>query len=416
MNIKDEIAKHAKAAQDILAKAKTEGRDLTEDEQKGFDAHIAAAEELKQILAKAQENTSRLAPLFEQGKTIDNGPAEKHEETNDGDDLGQRFIRGKAYEDWHKSAEALGVGGDIRIAKTHVGTMRDFFDAKAGNAIGTPIAHIQNVRMPAVDLVNRPAITLLDYISRGTTSGDFDYLQITSVTRNTGIVPENTGDDATDTLKPQSTFGTNLESAKVYQYADGYTVTNQLLQDDQAMASFLQGEFDYSFSLKLADMLLNGSGTNGEPKGLLNTTGVQAGNWTKADDEARNIVIAIRQSLTKLRNVGASANAILINPADAEKIDLMEDVNKRFMGNGPFGIGPTTVWSRPLVECDQVSEGKIIVGDFKQLALLDRSGLTVEAFNQHKDYAARNLTYVRAELRAAQVVWRPAFFVVLEGK
>ena len=177
------------------------------------------------------------------------------------------------------------------------------------------------------------------------------------------------------------------------------------------MASFLQNEFDYSFQLKLADMLLNGTGTNGQPKGLLNTTGVQAGNWTKADDEARN-----RQSLTKLRKVGATASAILVNPEDAEKIDLMTDVNKRFMGNGPFGTGPTTVWGRPLVECDQIEAGKAIVGDFRQMALLDRSGLTVEAFNQHKDYASRNLTYVRAELRAAQVIWRPANFVVLEAK
>lgn len=250
----------------------------------------------------------------------------------------------------------------------------------------------------------------------GSTKGDFEYLQILSVTRNTGIIPENTGDEATDTQKPQSTFSTALADAKVYGYADGYTVTNQLLEDDSAMASFLQNEFDYSFQLKLADMLLNGTGTNGQPKGLLNTTGVQAGNWTKADDEARNLVVAIRQSLTKLRKVGATASAILVNPEDAEKIDLMTDVNKRFMGNGPFGTGPTTVWGRPLVECDQIEAGKAIVGDFRQMALLDRSGLTVEAFNQHKDYASRNLTYVRAELRAAQVIWRPANFVVLEAK
>ena len=163
-------------------------------------------------------------------------------------------------------------------------------------------------------------------------------------------------------------------------------------------------------------MLLNGTGTNGQPKGLLKTTGVQAGDWAKAGDEARNLVVAIRKSLTKLRKVGATASAILVNPEDAEKIDLMTDVNKRFMGNGPFGTGPTTVWGRPLVECDQIEAGKAIVGDFRQMALLDRSGLTVEAFNQHKDYASRNLTYVRAELRAAQVIWRPANFVVLEAK
>ena len=70
----------------------------------------------------------------------------------------------------------------------------------------------------------------------------------------------------------------------------------------------------------------------------------------------------------------------------------------------------------PNTKSDKLEAGKAIVGDFRQMALLDRSGLTVEAFNQHKDYASRNLTYVRAELRAAQVIWRPANFVVLEAK
>ena len=168
--------------------------------------------------------------------------------------------------------------------------------------------------------------------------------------------------------------------------------------------------------MKLADVLLNGSGSTGVPKGLLNTTGVQSGEYSKTGDEAMNLVKEIRRSLTKLRKVGAAANAILINPEDAEKIDLMQDTTNRFFGNGPWGTGPTTVWGRPLVECEQVAAGKVIVGDFKQLALLDRSGLSVEIFNQHKDYASRNLVYVRAELAAAQVIWRPSNFVVLEAQ
>lgn len=415
MHLQQQINDLKKTAREILANADNEHRDLTAAEKKEFDDTCTKAETLQQVLANAEANTKRLDGILT-GDTKSLGEAEKNEDNLEGRDLGQRFVSGLAYKTWHKTADTLGTGGAIRIDKTRIGTMDEYFQAKAGNAIGTPIAHLQPTRMPAVDLINRPAITLLDLISRGSTKGDFEYLQILSVTRNTGIIPENTGDDATDTQKPQSTFATALADAKVYGYADGYTVTNQLLEDDSAMASFLQNEFDYSFQLKLADMLLNGTGTNGQPKGLLNTTGVQAGNWTKADDEARNLVVAIRQSLTKLRAVGATASAILVNPEDAEKIDLMTDVNKRFMGNGPFGTGPTTVWGRPLVECDQIAAGKAIVGDFRQMALLDRSGLTVEAFNQHKDYASRNLTYVRAELRAAQVIWRPAKFVVLEAK
>lgn len=421
MNLTEQINAAVKAAQTIIDTAKAENRGLTDEEQATFDQKATEAETLKNALAAAEANTKRLDQLAAAGKTIHMGPAPDADDEDapaaKGRDLGQRFVNGTGYKCFTDTAKKLGMPHDLHIAKTRVGSMDEYFQAKAGNAIGTTLAHPQNLRFPTVDTVARPEITLLDVISRGTISSDgFEYLQITNVTRNTAIVPENTGADATDTIKPQSTFGSNLETAKVYDYADGYTVTNQLLRDDQALASFLQNEFDYSFQLKLADVLLNGTGTNGQPKGLLNTTGVQAGEWSKANDEARNIVIAVRQALTKLKHVGAAANAILVNPEDAEKIDLMEDVNKRFMGNGPFGVGPSTVWGRPIVESEQIAAGKIIVGDFKQLALLDRTGLTVEAFNQHKDYAARNLVYIRAELAAAQAIWRPANFVVLEGK
>lgn len=50
------------------------------------------------------------------------------------------------------------------------------------------------------------------------------------------------------------------------------------------------------------------------------------------------------------------------------------------------------------------------MGEWNQISLLDREGLSILAFNQHSDWARRNLTYVRAELRAMQVIWRPVRF------
>lgn len=414
MNIELEIVQHKNAAEALLKKATDEGRNMTESEATEFDSHITEAEKLKTMMDTAKKNTERLEKLGMGKKDINMGEAE--EDIDGARNLGERFTKSAGYQAFKKDADADGLPGKIEIRKTRIGSMRDYFNAKAGNALTTGTAHVQNERMPMVDASAHPEVTLLDYISRGTTNGSFEYLQVQSVTRNTGIVPENTGDDSADTVKPQSSIKTSLETAKVYDYADGYTVTNQLLQDDAAFASFLQNEFDYSFNLKIADILLNGTGSDGQPKGLLNTTGVQAGDWSKTGDEAHNLVVSIRQALTLLRKVGANANAVLLNPADAEKIDLLEDANKRFLGNGPFAVGPSTIWSRPIVECDQLAAGKVVIGDFKQLALLDRTGLTVEAFNQHKDYASRNLTYIRAELRAAQVIWRPSNFVVLEQK
>lgn len=413
MNIKENLAAELKAAQDIYRKAEAEGRDLTEEEAKSFDEHCSTAERLKEQLAGIAANAKKLNDLMVHDEVVDIDDDEPVETKS----LSERYVASAAYKGYRKLVDRGLEPHDIHLGKSRIASLNEFYSAKAGTAITDTLAHSQAQRLAMVDLVNRPPITLLDVITRGSISAEtVEYLQITSVTRNTAIVPENTGDDGTDTQKPQSTFGTNLETASVYDYADGYTVTNKMLRDSQVLATFLDTEFRYSFDLKLADVLLNGTGTNGVPKGLLKTTGVQAGEYSKTGDEAMNLVKEIRRSLTKLRKVGASANAILINPEDAEKIDLMQDTTNRFFGNGPWGTGPTTVWGRPLVECEQVAAGKVIVGDFKQLALLDRAGLSVEVFNQHKDYASRNLVYVRAELAAAQVIWRPSSFVVLEAK
>jgi HK97 family phage major capsid protein len=127
-----------------------------------------------------------------------------------------------------------------------------------------------------------------------------------------------------------------------------------------------------------------------------------------------DLIVAVRQSITLLKHVGATNLSVLVSPEDAEAIDLLRDANERFYGAGPFGVGPSTLWNRAIVESEQLEQGQTIVGDFKQISLLDRSGLSVQAFNQHKDYASRNLTYVRAELRAAQAIWRPNRFAVIE--
>ena len=411
MDINELLAQHTKAAKDIIEKAREEGRDLNDDEVAEFDSHEAAAKSARERVEKAADLTRRLSAM---GTAVDAGEAEEPGEK--AASLGEGFTKSDGYRAFAAQAKELGGVGrnaNISIAPARVASMKDFFAERKAAALGTDLAHLQNVRLPLIDQAVRPELTLLDLISRGNTAGAFEYLQIISVTRNTAIVPENTGNDATDTLKPESSFTTQLADAKVYDYADGYTVTNQLLQDDQALASFLNSEFNYSFDAILADKLLNGSGTNGEPKGLLHTTGVQQVGYTAGTKAALSLIEAVRKSITKLKHVGAQINAVLVSPEDAEAIDLLRDSNERFYGSGPFGVGPTTLWGRPIVESEQLAQGQTIVGDFRQIALLDRSGLSVQAFNQHKDYAQRNLTYIRAELRAAQAIWRPAHFAVV---
>lgn len=231
------------------------------------------------------------------------------------------------------------------------------------------------------------------------------------MTRGADVVPESSQEDGSWTdagLKPLSEIETELADAKVFTYADGFEVTNQLLSDAPAFASFMNNELEYNLDNIVEHYLLNGSGTGGEPLGLLNTTGVQQQSFDT------DMVTTVRKAITKVTRVGGQVTAVLMSPEDDEAWDLLQDGNQRYYGQGPFGSGPGTAWGRPRAVSERLSPGQVIVGDFRQIALLDREGLSILAFNQHKDYAQRNLTYVRAELRAAQVIWRPNRLVVAE--
>jgi HK97 family phage major capsid protein len=412
VNLKEILAALVKSMQSIVDGAKAANRDLTAEEVSDVEAKAAEATELRERIKRIEVAEKALGDLVEHGKA--DGTAEKAGGDDEFTDvpIGERFIKSGAYQDFKKkypSGVANGSTAEVSIGTVRIGTMKDFFANR--KALTSPQARVQNVRVPMVDLVDRPTLTLLDLISLGETAGNFEYVQVTAVTRNAKIVPEATSGTDAAALKPVSELSTSLADAKVYTYADGYDVTNQLLADAPAFATYMDQELRYSLDNVVSDKLINGSGISGEPKGILNTTGVQELEFVGLT--AKDLVRAVRRGITKVTRLqGGSVQAILINPEDEEEIDLMEDGNGRFYGQGPFGSGPATLWGRPRVVSEQIEPGQFILGDFRQIALLDREGLSIQAFNQHKDYAQRNMTYVRAELRAAQVIWKPSRLVV----
>ena len=224
--IKTEIEQHREAARSLLAKATGEGRGLTQDEQTEFDGHMTAAETLVKALHDAEENTKRLDGLFNTGKTIDAGEAEENDPPT--------------------SRAATSASASSTARPTSPGTPRPTTWAQAATSASRrpasaawattssprpatpsapPIAHLPNIRMPLVDQVNRPEITLLRlHQPRHHQRQLRDYLQIISGHPLTpASSPRTPATTESDTQKPQSTFTTELAEAKVYDYADGYT-------------------------------------------------------------------------------------------------------------------------------------------------------------------------------------------------
>jgi len=405
----------AKEARAIFAKAETESRDLSADERTEYEAKFTLANEKMQASEAARKDAETLAKLDEwagsDGRAPDPlaGPDAKTRL------FGERFVKGASYGAFRK-LHPSGVGGSstpVDIPPERIGSLKEYmaYRKAAGDLIVSADASLQNIRMPMIDQIVRPRLTLLDLIdTNGTAAGDFEYLQITGVTRSAAIVPEATTVTDDDALKPLSDLSTELAYARAYTYADGFPVTNQLLSDAPALAAFMNNELRYNLDRLLEDMVLNGPGTTGQPTGLEHTTGVQEQDYTAGGD-AMDLVRAIRRAITKVQITGGgSVTGIVLSPEDEEEIDLMQDLNERYFGQGPFGSGPNTLWGRPRIVSEKIAQGDAWVGEWTQIALLDREGLSILAFNQHSDWARRNLTYVRAELRSMQVNWRPVRF------
>lgn len=431
MNVREQLKKalarvaELKAIEGDFTKEQLEEITQLDTDIKSYREQIKANEAAKSALGEIGEDDSDDDDQTPDPHAKSGAPRAKVRDRDDhtvAKAFGSEFVTSEAYETFRKTyPSGLGSGSVVNLGRVKVGTMGDYFTARKATLV-SDLGHVQPIRMPTIDQVDRNRLTFLDLISRGQTGGNFEYVQITGVNRNAAIVPEATGPDDAAALKPVSDMTTNLEDAKVYTYADGYDVTNQLLSDAPAFASYMNTELAYSLDNVIEDKLLNGTGVSGEPKGLLNTTGVQSQEYALTTagviDEAAAMafVKGIRKAITKVTRLpGGTVDAIVLSPEMDEAIDLLQDANNRFYGQGPFGAGPATLWGRPRVTSERLVDTSAILGDFKQVALLDREGLSINAFNQHKDYAQRNMVYVRAELRAAQVVWKPNRLVVVTG-
>ncbi|MFF2612685.1 phage major capsid protein [Kitasatospora sp. NPDC058046] len=416
MNLRQQLKAALDRLAELSALARAEDRDFTEDEvtevtelsakADDLDAKIKSADAAQASVARLTAKADRPAPALEgvvdrtdQALGAIGGPG----------GLGEQFVKSAAYQTFRGAhPSGFGEGTPIQLDRVKVGSLSDL---RGGFKADAPVQQVglgrlQNVRLPTVDLTTPMPLTILDLIDHGTIGGpSFEYLQITAVARNAGIVPDEIL-PADATTKPTSGLSTNLATAKVFTYADGYTVTNQMLADAPALASYLNGQLSYNISNVIEDKILNGSGTGGNPTGILATTGVQA----QAFDT--DMVTTIRKAITRLENIGAPITAVLVSPSDNEKFDLLKDAQGRYFSQGPWGSGPGTIWGRPRVVSQRLPAGTAILGNWKTVSLMDREGLSVLAFNQHKDYAARNLVYVRAELRAAQAIFKPAELVI----
>lgn len=356
--------------------------------------------ESSDAISKNLEQATATAPVR---KTVGDG-------TSTGS-LGERFVQSGEYKAFRETnPSGVSKGTPINITAKNIGILCHKADP---NPMSTANGDVVPTRLPGIDdLTYRRPTTLLDLITQGSaTSASLQYRQLVSVTSAAGITSEaktSTGTGRTGGVKPLSTLTTATKNAVAYTYADGIEITNQEMSDDGALVSLIDGILRKNILLEIERVILNGAGTDDEPAGILHTTGVLQQAFST------DAITTVRKAKTLLATTSATTpQAIVLNPEDDEAFDLAQDSEKRYYGAGPFGTGPSGIWAVPRVPSQVVPVGTAIMGDFSQIQLLTLDPMSVVAFNQHKDYAQRNLVYLRAEQRALQLIRQPAKLAIV---
>lgn len=426
MNHTEALRAALKAARDIAAKAEGEERDLTPEERKAVEDHLAKA---KTHRADA-ELEAALAGLEGEIEALEGNPARPIDSVTGfraltGKTLGSHFTEDEGVKAWLKGnndgrfsekarvqsppvgfqgLKAIGYGPGTGRPEGRKALVTGASDTSAGALVDEDFLGLQDEGTYA-----RP-LNVLDVITRGNTTSDtVEYVRVTTTTNAAAPVPEATqvgesGDE--EATKPESAIALEKVTETVKTIAHWLPATKRALSDAAQVRTLIDNFLRYGLLEELEDQIINGDGTGENFPGILNTPNVQVQSWDT------DLLATARKAKTKVRVVGrANANAYLLHPNDAERLDLLKDDQGRYYYGGPAQDGAQPLWRLPVVETEAVGEGVGICGDFRRAVLWDREESSIAVSDSHNDFFIRNLVAILAELRAAFGVLRPTAFV-----
>lgn len=417
-----------KKARDIAANAETASRWLTTEEKAqidNFTAQARAEYENAKAAAKARADIDGL------GAQIDASDAEQlNAAALAGTQMGMAKARQSAGDMFTKSEqfkalqERFPSGNIPREARVSMDAvqlpgMKALITSGQGTTSDPDSTASVLVQPERLGLVPYPYVApkVRDVITNGTTGSDrIEYAQLlpdndpanTVAAKGVKEAPATTG---TVGVKPESAFSFRKASADVITVAHWIPASKRALSDASQIRTLIDGFLARGLETEIERMIIEGNKTTptkGEEEwdGIFNTSGVQ--------DQAfdTDVFTTVRKGISKVTRQGGQVSAVLVSPELDEQIDLLKDSNQRFYGQGPFNMGPNTLWGRPRIVVPALSgKGKFVLGDLSQCIIWDREQATLTATDSHADFFIRNLVAILAECRAAFGILNPGLLV-----
>ena len=332
--------------------------------------------------------------------------------------VGQRFVDSQAYKSFIDSY--AGAGGIIPETTQRLNSgrvqfqgMRDLDMSAAlltGDSSTSAGAFVVPGQYPGLTELARRPLTIRQVITNLTTDSDVvEYVRVTTETNAAATVAEATAADGGSGVKPESVLAFERVSTAVKTIAHWIPATKRALSDAGQLRGLIDAFLRYGLDEELEDQIVNGNAVGEDFTGFANVSGTQSQAWDT------NLLQTLRVAKRKVRTVGRRVpTAFILNPEDWERIELAQDNQYRYYGNGPFGVTPPSVWGLPVIESEAVTAGVGYAGDWSTCVLWDREQANISVSDSHSDFFIRNLVAILAELRAAFGILKPNAIVEID--
>lgn len=420
--LKERAEAESKKAREVAGKAADEGREMTADEQSIYDGSMKSLHETLDGIKAVKADEAVIAQAKEFADSV--GVAADPELKARAKSLGLTIVDSPEFKSLLASYPDGRIPAKGRVQSNPI-AVKSLFTGASSTSAG---AFVVNERTDIIEMLGRKPLTIRNLVSnRRTTSDTVEFVQESSHTNAAAVVAEATSSAAPTAVstgatgavtftnaagggyKPEGAWAFAVTTAVVKTIAEWVPVTKRALADVAQLEGLINDELRLDIVEAEEDQILNGNGSGENFTGIVNVSGIQTQDW------ATDLFTTVRKAVTKARTVGrVNPTALVLNPADAERIDLAQDGENRYYYGGPQALGQRTIWGIPVVESESQTSGTGLLGDFSKAVIWDREQTTVTMTDSHADFFIRNLVAILAEERLAFGVTRPTAFVALD--
>jgi len=309
--------------------------------------------------------------------------------------IGEMFVKSPAYTEFTSGATTPLTALEVKT----LDGMKTLMTTSAGWA---PQSLRTGLMVPSA----QKPIQVIDTIPLGRTGYvSIIYMEETTFTNNAAETSEGS-------TYAESALALTQRTSPVQKIATFLPVTDEQLEDVEGIPSYIDNRLTYMLRARLDSQIINGDGIAPNLKGILNVSGIQT--QAKGADPTPD---AVYKAMTLIRTGTGQANpdTVYFNPSDWQNVKLLRTAEGMYIWGNPADVLPDRIWGMNVAFAQVLTAGTAIVLDSSFTNLLMKRDIEIQVSNSHSTFFVEGKQAIRADVRCAFVVYRPAAVCKVTG-